>query len=656
MAEVDELRQKLQVAESAPESAQPSSTPSIAQLERELDQANAEIVALNAKLETAEASAAATTVQTSSSTEVAELEEELEEATAQIIELRKKLEIAETTSAQATKGDDVSEEVDDLKTHLSSAKEEIQELKAQLEQVSGAGLSAEDTAKISDLEAQLDDSRQEADELFARVQELESLASGSNLDELQRLLNEEKMRSSTLDATNKSLTTEVTSLHERLARQTELSKADVDTQAVIDKLEAEIEQLKSELDNNLKAYDELEAQYSESENVNKELNHSLDLADQEIETLNRELDDVYAADTVKELEETKVQLADCLAKLQNGGSGASSVDGGADVDALVEDRVKTREDDFVKLEAELRSQIEIVEEQAREGKASLVQQLQDQQEDAKEMRETLVARLRQQESEAATLREDLSKLQVDFSETTSNLKTIEKGFDDFRVRAQGLEKRYLERVEFVEAALDQTYAEIESLRSQIIQSAKDQGVEPPTFKPLEPLPPANYDDKEEVYDAPKTGFLSSLWKGRRPTVTSPKEDKKKELPGRVVATPQPTDEPRTVSSPTPSITAGKDGKNNKQSTGILSSLWGGRGKNPEGASDSQTAIQTSTLVPEPSPSEPVATAATSAGVVNVKDVVVGADDDDVPQQPPSKFLASIWGAKTKLKRTDSEIV
>ncbi|KAI8608739.1 hypothetical protein BC830DRAFT_1154046 [Chytriomyces sp. MP71] len=424
----------------------------------------------------------------------------------------------------------------------------------------------------------------------------------------------------------------------------------------MDKLEGEIEELKSELDNNLKRYNKLEAHYIESENVNKELNHLLNLADQEIGTLHRQMDDAYTADTMKELEETKIQLAAYLDKSQNDGSGTSAGESGTNVDALVKERVKAREDEFERLEVELRSQIEDVEEQAREREASLIQQLQDQEEDAKETRETLVTRLRQQESEATTLRENLSQLQADFAEAMGNLKTIEKDFTDFRLTAQGLEKRHLERVELVESSLDQTYAEIKSLRAQIIQSAKDQGFEPPTFNPLEPLPPVNYDDTEELYDAPKTGFLSSLWKGRRPTVTSPKDDKKKELPGRVVATPQPIDETRTVSSPTPSTNAGKDGKNNKQSTGILSSLWGGRGKNPEG-SESTTATQTSTMGPDdPVPSEPTTTATTSDVVANAKDVIAGADEDDVPQQPPSKFLASIWGATTKLKRTESEIM
>ncbi|KAJ3226894.1 hypothetical protein HDU81_007028 [Chytriomyces hyalinus] len=604
---------------------------------------------------------------------IQQLEQELDDLVAENEELRKKLEAAENIAPKDTSDDELLT----LKNALADVQDQIETLLEQAEKANGAETSnANDAAKIAELELQLEESRFEADDLFAKLEELEaSIAANSNSAELEALLEEEKCRSVTLDATNKSLTNEVTSLHERLARQIELTKTEGNAQSVIEDLEARLSQLKSELDSSVQAFNELEAQFNDSENVNKELNHALDLADQEIETLNRELDEVYEADTAKELADTKLKLEECLARLESS-EGAQNADAGLiDTAALVEERMKEREQEMAKLEDDLRSRIEVLEEQANTGKESLIQQLQEQQEDAKEMRETLVSRLRQQESEATTLREDLARLQTDFAEVSTNLKATEKGFEEFRSKTERLEKKYLERVDLVEAALEQTFGEIESLRAQIIQSCQEHNVEPPTFKPLEMLPPANYEDKDgEVYDVPKTGFLSSLWKGRRPTITSPKEDKKKdkEPAGRpTVGSPQPVDEalrPKTPSSPldvhntknvspdsaqqeilSSSSTSKPDPKSslkNKQSTGILSSLWGGR-KNPEDAAG-QTAAAATT-----SPVASSAAAAGSAGV-DVKQVMVGADDDDVPQQPPSKFLASIWGAKSKLKRTDSE--
>ncbi|KAJ3407194.1 hypothetical protein HDU80_009455 [Chytriomyces hyalinus] len=611
---------------------------------------------------------------------VQQLEQELDDLVAENEELRKKLEAAENFAPKDTSDDELLT----LKNALADAQDQIETLLEQAEKATGAGNSnPDDAAKIAELELQLEESRFEADDLFAKLEELESsIAANANSSELEALLEEEKSRSLTLDlpitqdATNKSLTNEVTSLHERLARQIELSKTEGDAQSVIEDLETRLSQLKSELDSSVQAFNELEAQFNDSENVNKELNHALDLADQEIETLNRELDEVYEADTAKELADTKLKLEECLARLENG-EGAQNGDAGlTDTAALVEERMKDREQEMAKLEDELRSRIEVLEEQANTGKESLIQQLQEQQEDAKEMRETLVSRLRQQESEATTLREDLARLQTDFAEASTNLKATEKGFEEYRSKTERLEKKYLERVDLVEAALDQTFGEIESLRAQIIQSCQEHNVEPPTFKPLEMLPPANYEDKDgEVYDVPKTGFLSSLWKGRRPTITSPKEDKKKDKDpaGRPsVGSPQPVDEalrPKTPSSPldvhntknvspdsaqqetlSSSSTSKPDPKSslkNKQSTGILSSLWGGR-KNPEDPAGQAAAAATT------SPVAPSAAAAAGSTGVDVKQVMVGADDDDVPQQPPSKFLASIWGAKSKLKRTDSE--
>ncbi|KAJ3220877.1 hypothetical protein HDU81_011130, partial [Chytriomyces hyalinus] len=510
------------------------------------------------------------------------------------------------------------------------------------------------------LELQLEESRFEADDLYAKLEELETASSANaNSTELEAMLASEKSRSATLDATNKSLTNEVTSLHERLARQVELSKADGDAQTVIEGLENEVSALKSELDNTAQAFDELEAQFLNSENANKELNHALDLADQEIETLNRELDEVYEADTVKELEDTKLKLEECLVRLENGEGASSGKPESSDA-------ANFGEQEMSQVESELRSRLTLLEDQAQAGKESLMQQLQEQQEDAKEMRETLVSRLRQQESEATTLRDDLSRLQSEFIESSANLKAAEKVYDDFRAKTERLERKYLERVDLVETALEQTFGEIESLRARIIQSCQDQGVEAPVFKPLEQLPPANYEDKDdEAYDAPKTGFLSSLWKGRRPTITSPKEDKRKDkdLTGRpTVGSPQPVDEvfwPKTPSSP-PAESVQQDNTlaskselksslKGKQSTGILSSLWGGR-KNPEEAA---TAATSTVNAPPATPGSEVASE-TTPGAVDVKQVIVGADDDDAPQQPPSKFLASIWGAKSKLKRTDSE--
>ncbi|KAI8844095.1 hypothetical protein BJ741DRAFT_264441 [Chytriomyces cf. hyalinus JEL632] len=688
LAEVAMLKDQLQqVQEAKLDGVDPDVREELEVLVKERDEAQAELGILKADLTDLEAMFEDAQKETADlqmklqqssnaqdSEAVQQLEQELDDLVAENEELRKKLEAAENIAPNNTSDDELLT----LKNALADAQDQIETLLEQAEKANGAGTSnPDDAAKIAELELQLEESRFEADDLFAKLEELESsIAANANSSELEALLEEEKSRSLTLDATNKSLTNEVTSLHERLARQIELSKTEGNTQSVIEDLETSLSQLKSELDSSVQAFNELEAQFNDSENVNKELNHALDLADQEIETLNRELDEVYEADTAKELADTKLKLEECLARLENG-DGVQNGDAGLiDTAALVEERMKDREQEMAKLEDDLRSRIEVLEEQANTGKESLIQQLQEQQEDAKEMRETLVSRLRQQESEATTLREDLARLQTDFAEASTNLKATEKGFEEYRSKTERLEKKYLERVDLVEAALDQTFGEIESLRAQIIQSCQEHNVEPPAFKPLEMLPPANYEDKDgEVYDVPKTGFLSSLWKGRRPTITSPKEDKKKDKDpaGRPsVGSPQPVDEalrPKTPSSPldvhntknvspdsaqqeilSSSSTSKPDPKSslkNKQSTGILSSLWGGR-KNPEDAAGQAAAAATT------SPVTPNAVAAAGSAGVDVKQVMVGADDDDVPQQPPSKFLASIWGAKSKLKRTDSE--
>ncbi|KAJ3408481.1 hypothetical protein HDU80_005623 [Chytriomyces hyalinus] len=647
LKERDEARSQLHVLKS-----------DLANLEAMFEDAQKETEALQMKLQLSS--------NTNDSDAIQQLEQELDDLVAENEGLRKKLEDAENVPSNA------DNEILTLKSALADAHDQIEKLLEQVETGNQAGNSnSNDAAKIAELESQLEESRFEADDLYAKLEELDNaMSSDAKSAELEALLVGEKSRAATLDATNKSLTNEVTSLHERLARQVVLSKTDGDAQSVIADLENEISVLKSELDNTAQAFDELEAQFLNSENANKELNHALDLADQEIETLNRELDEVYEADTVKELEDTKLKLEECLARLENGEGVPSERPESSDI-------AKSPEQEMSQVESELRSRIAVLEDQAHAGKESLIQQLQEQQEDAKEMRETLVSRLRQQESEATTLREDLARLQSAFSESSTNLKAAEKLYDDFRSKTERLEKKYLERVDLVESALEQTFGEIESLRARIIQSCQDQGVEPPTFKPLEQLPPPNYEDKDdEAYDAPKTGFLSSLWKGRRPTITSPKEDKRKDkdLLGRpTVGSPQPVDDafrPKTPSSPPDahgaknagvesapqdnSSTSKPDLKSSlkgKQSTGILSSLWGGR-KNPEDASSS-AAASTTVNAPPVTPGSEVASE-TAPGAMDVKQAIVGADDDDAPQQPPSKFLASIWGAKSKLKRTDSE--
>ncbi|KAJ3004248.1 UNVERIFIED_CONTAM: hypothetical protein HDU68_005214, partial [Siphonaria sp. JEL0065] len=77
----------------------------------------------------------------------------------------------------------------------------------------------------------------------------------------------------------------------------------------------------------------------------------------------------------------------------------------------------------------------------------------------------------------------------------------------------------------------------------------------------------------------------------------------------------------------------------QQSTGILRSLWGGGNKNPD----------------HPSPvASPTPSAAPLVSPTEAKKLIVGADDDDVPKDPPSTFLAGIWGAKSNLKRTNSD--
>ncbi|KAJ3292916.1 hypothetical protein HDU79_000943 [Rhizoclosmatium sp. JEL0117] len=607
--------------------------------------------------------------QQNSKEEMAKLEQELNDALDEIDELNAQL-------RNLTESSDNVKELADAQKALAEANKEIADLKAKL-QAGGDSANAvtisDNSAKIEELEFLLEDAKFETEELNAKLDE-----ANATIDELEKLLDDEKAQADELDAANKSLTDEIVALEEKLARQQELSNVDGDTKAIIESFENDIAKLKTELEVQKKICADLEEQFNESENVNKELNNSLDAADQEIETLNKELDEMF--------EENQKLSAGC-----GGGGGAELAEANAKLEALqkeldlkngeldvaVEARLKDKMDEMLDLEDELRARIEELEEQEKEGRRELVQQLQDQELDAKEMRESLMERLRSQDLEATTLRDELTKLKSDFTDSTGKLKATQTELEEFRLRTQGLEKRYFERMNLLEDLYDQASAEVESLRAKLVDALTSQGQEAPIFKSLPQLPPANFEPPLSGSPTPaeKKTFLSSVFgsRGKTPTPEKPAS-------GAGDANQQ------------QSVSGGKgtqddaDSKSlkNKASTGILRSLWGGGG-----GSKSSTDLASAAVGP---PTSGLATHATTLGTSSkrvsitsvasafakrlsggsfssnavpgrsitvspapsVMSLVDGADDEDLPKDKPSTLLASIWGAKSNLKRTNSE--
>ncbi|KAJ3135575.1 hypothetical protein HK100_002583 [Physocladia obscura] len=519
-----------------------------------------------------------------------------------------------------------------LEQELDSALNEIDDLQAQIKKLQ-ENEQSNNSANVEELETMLEDAKFENEELIVKLDD-----ANANIADLEKLLDEEQAFADRTEATNKSLTDEITSLHERLNRQMELSKADGDTKIVIDGLESEVKKSKSELDARTQELTNLKIEFENSEKVNKELNQALDLADQEIEALNKELDEAYdaKADGAGDPElQAKFDAIQSELEAKN-----------AELDVAVEVRLKEKVDEFKQLEEELREQMATIQEQSKGATQSLVQQLQEQELDAKEMRETLVSRLREQESEATDLRDNLAKLKADFAETLTKLKNSEHTFEEYRLRSQAMEKRYLARLDLVEDAFNQTCAEIESFRANLLQAAEAQGIEPPQFKPIPVIPPANFESPISPTPAEKKTFLSTVF-GRRPS-EKPNVDKHVATPS---GTPMPSEEhaAHPAQSVSPTLVAaqenggGADTKTlkNKPSTGILRSLWGSGGNK---AGDQQQQQQQQTSPPQKTP---------PGSVMDIKPQVVGADDEaEVPK--PSTLLASIWGAKSNLKRTPSE--
>ncbi|KAJ3386187.1 hypothetical protein HDU84_001767 [Entophlyctis sp. JEL0112] len=586
-------------------------------------------------------------------TDIAELERMFEEA---------QMEIDELTRNPKT---DSKEEIQELEQELESALNDIDDLQAQIQKLEESARQSGGSSNTDELELMLEDSKYENEQLSKKLDD-----ATANIAELEKFLDDEKAYTDNIEATNQSLTKEVSSLHERLNRQMELSKADGDTKIIIENLEKQVAKLTADLDAQVKATMKMEEQFNESENVNKELNTALDVADKEIEALNKELDEAYAAKTEeesgasKQLEEMKKILEEKNAALET-----------------MESQFKAKITEMEKIEEELRARIEILQEQNTGATESLVLQIEEKESEFKEMRETLVSRLQIQEAEATKLRDESSKISSEFAEVSSKLKTAEQEFDEFRTKAQGLEKRYLARIELVEDAFNQTCAEIEVFRGNLLQAAVAQGIDPPEFKPIPTIPPANYEiplsptplpekekktflstvsnvfnrkpsekndaageqDKEnsggeaKMKSKPSTGILRSLWKGgqQQAAPQAGADDAENHADSENHAdtispskTPLPDDhEHDTSTSPD------AKGVKNKPSTGILRSLWGGK----QGTGTDAKAG----TPPDAKPS-----------VADPKTLVVGAEDDsDVPK--PSTLLASIWGAKSNLKKTET---
>ncbi|KAI9345590.1 hypothetical protein BDR26DRAFT_140175 [Obelidium mucronatum] len=557
----------------------------------------------------------------SNNPEIAMLEQELNDALNEIDVLREQL------AQQPKGGADPSQEIADLQNALEDANEEIADLKARQQSNSTPAhtppppASSTDSARLEELEFQLEEAKYDIEDLTAKLDE-----SNAVVQELERLLDEEQARTDTFDATNKSLTAEITTLHERLTRQLELSKADGDTKAVVDAFEGDIAKLRAEVEAHKEAYASLESQFNESEEVNKELNQSLDAAEQEIETLNKELDEMFEANQKNLANGGGAELGELQAKLEDMEKELALKNG--ELDGAVEARMKDKLDEMAAIENELQDRITQLEEQARVGTQSLVQQLQDQELDAKEMRETLVSRLRAQETEATSLREDIVKLKGELSDVTSRFTVSQNEFEDYRLRSQGMEKRYLERNNLLEDLFEQTCNDVESLRAKLVDSYTTQGLEVPVFKPIPQLPPANFEaplSPTPGASGEKKTFLSTVF-GRRPSEKNGAFNAVKDAPPAAAGA---------------AAQVGEDGQQTpqqqpkSQSTGILRSLWGN--KNPDRPSP----------VASPTPG-------TVVSPTEAKALIVGADDDDVPKEPPSTFLASIWGAKSNLKRTNSE--
>ncbi|KAJ3347801.1 hypothetical protein HDU83_001804 [Entophlyctis luteolus] len=589
-------------------------------------------------------------------TDIAELERMFEDAQMEIDEFTK------------NPKNDNKEEIEKLEQELETALNDIDDLQAEIQKLQASAESGP-SSNTEELELMLEDSKYENEQLLKKLDD-----ANANVAELEKFLDDEKAYADNIEATNQSLTKEISSLHERLNRQMELSKADGDTKAIIENLEKQVAKLTLDLEAQVKATAKMEEQFNESENVNKELNTALDVADQEIEALNKELDDAYAA---KEQSDDSGELAEIKKTLEEKSAALETAE------AQFKEKIREME----KTEEELRARIEILQEQNAGATESLVLQIEEKEAESKEMRETLVSRLQIQEAEATKLRDESAKISAELADISSKLKVSEQEFDEFRAKAQGLEKRYLARIELVEDAFNQTCAEIEAFRSNLLQAAVAQGIDPPEFKPIPTIPPANYDaplsptplpekekktflstvsnvfnrkpsekndtavdpDKENsggdaktMKNKPSTGILRSLWKGGQQPQAAPQagadgdaehqadgeDDTDRISPSK---TPMPDDsqnhEHETATSPDPK------GIKNKPSTGILRSLWGGKqGPGP----DAKTTTSTDA---KPSIADP-------------KTLVVGAEDDsDVPK--PSTLLASIWGAKSNLKKTET---
>ncbi|KAJ3063025.1 hypothetical protein HDU98_001112 [Podochytrium sp. JEL0797] len=584
---------------------------------------------------------------------IAKLEQELDDALNEIDELREQLEVSSKTVGESNgpNPDDLKELIV-LKQSLAEATDEIADLKTQLDDSSAttrgprvATPSANDASNTQELEFMLEDAKFEIEELVAKLDE-----SNATIDELEKLLEEEKTHADTFNTTNQSLTTEITTLHERLARQMQLSSTDGDTQSIISTLESTITTLKTDLEAQQKALMQMEEQFNESENVNKELNHSLDLADQEIENLNKELDEMFEANQQQSGAGGGAELVQAKARLEALEKELEVKNG--ELNAAVETRMQETMAEFSQREEELTARIGVLEEQAHGATDSLVQQLQDQQLDAQEMRETLVDRLRQQESEATALRDEIVVLKAEAADTIAKLASIQHDYGEFRTRAQALEKRYLERMDLMEDMFDQTCGEVETVRAQLVDCITAQGGEVPTFKPLPQLPPVNFDPPTSpTPSGEKKTFLSSVFGNRKPS-----GDKPQPAAASRATTPATLDEggqpvSGTKSGQEESSSADSKSLKNKPSQGILRSIWGGN-KNaaaaPTGSAEPTAhSSAVSPVAPQPAPLQLPATAIPANAMGSPM------TEDEGPKQPPSTFLTSIWGAKSNLKRTNS---